>query len=61
IVGFVVFKSQHLHFPYLWDETYSYVPAVLKMVENGSGLLPGAIPESYSKGHPLFFYFLASS
>jgi len=31
------------------------------MVKNGPGLLPGVLPINLSKGHPLFYFFLASS
>jgi hypothetical protein len=60
-IGFViVVKIPHLPLPYSWDEAWSYLPALIKMGENGPGLIPGAIPINESKGHPLFYYFLNS-
>jgi len=56
----IVLKIPHLFLPYSWDEAWSYYPAILKMVENGPGIIPGAIPILSSKGHPLLFYFLTS-
>lgn len=56
----VVVKIPHLGFPFFFDETFSYYPAILKMAELGPGLMPGDIPLILSKGHPLFFYFVAS-
>lgn len=60
IVFVIIIKIPHLSLPYSWDEAWSYLPALIKMVENGPGLIPGAIPIIYSKGHPLFYYFLNS-
>lgn len=56
----VLVKIPHLGLPYFFDETFSYYPAILEMSKVGPGMLPGAIPLGLSKGHPLFFYFLAS-
>ncbi len=58
---FAVFSFSHLFLPYFWDEAWSYFPAIFKMMENGPGLLPGALPLEEAKGHPLFFFWLASS
>lgn len=56
----IIIKIPHLGLPFFNDETYSYYPAILEMVKNGPGILPGTISLTASKGHPLFFYFLAS-
>ncbi|HAH22156.1 MAG TPA: hypothetical protein DCL77_00020, partial [Prolixibacteraceae bacterium] len=53
-------KIPHLGLPYFFDETSSYFPAIQEMAKAGPNMLPGTIPLSFSKGHPLFFYFLAS-
>lgn len=60
VVITVVVKIPHLGLPYFFDETSSYFPAVQEMAKGGPSLFPGAIPLYFSKGHPLFFYFLAS-
>lgn len=63
ILSFIILilvKIPHLGLPYFFDEIYSYYPAVLEMAKVGPSMLPGAIPLNLSKGHPLFFYFLAS-
>ncbi len=57
----IAFKAPHLGLPYFWDEAWSYFPAVYKMYETGPGLLPGDLPLWLAKGHPLFFFFIASS
>ena len=56
----LVIKIPHLGFPFFSDETFSYYPAILEMSKKGPSMFPGAIPIILSKGHPLFFYFLAS-
>lgn len=53
---FIIAKIPHLHFPFYWDESYVYAPAVQKMYEHGPSLLSGSIPLKCSTGHPLLFY-----
>lgn len=63
IVSFIItiaVKIPHLGLPYFFDETFSYYPAILEMAKAGPSLLPGTISLLTAKGHPLFFYFLAS-
>ena len=60
VIVTIVVKIPHLGLPYFFDETYSYYPAILEMTKTGPGMMPGTIPLHLSKGHPLFFYFLAS-
>jgi 4-amino-4-deoxy-L-arabinose transferase-like glycosyltransferase len=60
IAAFVIFKIPHLSLPYFSDEGFAFGPAVHKMHETGSGLLPSALPPELSYGHPLFFHFTAS-
>ena len=57
----VVVKIPHLTLPYSWDEAWSYLPALIEMVEKGPSLISGSIHLFSSKGHPLLFYFLSSS
>lgn len=47
------------HQPYLWDELGVYSRAAVNMHLNGLSLLPDAIPDELSRGHPLLstFYF----
>lgn len=61
IAGFIVFKWPHLFLPFYWDEAWSYIPAIFEMVKEGPSLLPGSIDPELYRGHPLLFYFLASS
>ena len=56
----LVVKIPHLGLPYFFDETFSYIPAIVEMAKVGPNKLPGTIPLILSKGHPLFFYFMAS-
>lgn len=63
ILSFIILllvKIPHLGLPYFFDEAYSYYPAIQEMAKLGPNLLPGTIPLILSKGHPLFFYFMAS-
>lgn len=60
VVITIAVKNSHLGLPYFFDETFSYVPAIQEMAKAGPGMLPGTIPLTLSKGHPLFFYFLSS-
>lgn len=45
--------------PYLWDELGVYSRAASRMYQDGLSLLPNAIPDELSRGHPLLstFYF----
>ncbi len=57
---FICFKLSQLHFPFYLDEAWVYAPAVKMMALHGPGLLPGALPPDFSRGHPMMFHFLAS-
>lgn len=61
IISFVVFKIPYLSLPFYWDEAWVYGPAIRIMEESGPCLLPGCISDWWYTGHPLLFYFLASS
>ena len=45
--------------PYFWDELGVYSGAANHLYQHGLSLLPSAMPDSLSRGHPLFcsFYF----
>lgn len=60
IIFIVIIKIPHLALPYSWDEAWSYLPALIEMIEKGPNLITGSINLYSSKGHPLFFYFLTS-
>lgn len=47
-----------LNIAFYWDEAWVYAPALRIMAETGPSILPDAIPEFYSRGHPLLFHFL---
>lgn len=61
VVTFIIYKVQDLSLPYFWDEAWSYLPALKAMCNTGPSLLPGAIDTQLYRGHPLLFYFLAST
>jgi 4-amino-4-deoxy-L-arabinose transferase-like glycosyltransferase len=61
ILVFIACKLQALSYPFFWDESWSYAPAVRLMTQHGPSMMPDAIDTFYSRGHPLLFYFLASS
>jgi hypothetical protein len=60
LLVFICFKIPHLYYPFYCDEGWVYAPAVKTMAANGPSLLPGVIPASYSRGHPLLFHFLCA-
>lgn len=53
IALFFLFKLNHLHLPYFWDELGVYSRAALQMFDHQISLLPNAIPPELSRGHPL--------
>ncbi len=57
---FVICKIPHLYYPYFWDESWVYAPAVLLMAAHGPSLMPDAIDVNFSRGHPLFFHAIFS-
>ncbi|MDZ4668530.1 MAG: hypothetical protein SGJ00_11705 [bacterium] len=61
LIGFVAFKFEALFLPYFWDEAWVYMPAIRTMSEVGPSMLPGSIDANLYTGHPLLFYFLAST
>ena len=58
---FICCKIPHLFYPYYWDESWPYVPAIKEMYKNGISLMPTAINGELSRGHPLFFHALGAS
>lgn len=61
LVVFIVAKIPALHYPFYWDESWSYAPAVKLMYLHGPSLMPNAIDLGYSRGHPLLFYASAAA
>lgn len=53
-----VLRVFYLDFAFYWDEAWVYAPALRVMSELGPSIMPDAIPEFYSRGHPLLFHFL---
>jgi hypothetical protein len=56
LILFTMSKIPHLLFPFYWDESWPYVPAIREMYNHGISLLPTAIDPNLSRGHPLFFH-----
>lgn len=54
---FVFLRLDSISLPYYWDEAWVYGPAVQEMASNGPSILPGAIQEDLSRGHPMMFHF----
>ncbi len=61
LIIFTVYKIHHLSYPYYWDESWPYAPAVADMYKHGISLLPGAVNPELSRGHPLLFHAMAAS
>jgi 4-amino-4-deoxy-L-arabinose transferase-like glycosyltransferase len=60
MLALLLFKLPQLSLPCFWDEAWSYLPAILKMAETGPTLIPDPQNAVLFRGHPLFFYALAS-
>lgn len=57
---FIAIKIPHLFYPYYWDESWPYATAVNALFEHGISLMPNAIDDNISRGHPLFFHVIAA-
>ena len=60
LLVFVIFKIPHLFYPYYWDESWPYAPAIREMLHHGISLMPDAVNPELSRGHPLFFHAIAA-
>lgn len=60
LVAFILAKIPVLHYPFYWDESWSYAPGVRLMYEHGPSLMPDAIDTAFSRGHPLLYYTSAA-
>jgi len=60
LIVFILCKWPHLSYPYYWDESWSYLPALNAMFHHGASLMPNAIAPVLSRGHPLLFHSLAT-
>ena len=61
IAAFVLLKLEALTLPFFWDEAWVYLPAIRTMAEQGPSIMPGSIDADLYTGHPLLFYFMAST
>ncbi len=61
VIAFVILKIPALHYPFFWDESWSYAPGVNLMYNHGPSLMPNAIELYYSRGHPMLFYASAAA
>ncbi|MDR0207356.1 MAG: glycosyltransferase family 39 protein [Bacteroidales bacterium] len=57
----IITKISWLKLPFYWDEAWSYAMAIFDMANKGPTIIPGYAHEWFTRGHPLFFYFIASS
>jgi hypothetical protein len=60
LIVFILCKIPHLFYPFFWDESWPYEPAIMQMYHNGISLLPNAIDPDLSRGHPLFLHATAA-
>ncbi len=56
---FAILRLDSIGLAYFGDEAMVYGPAVQQMASNGPSMLPGAIQEDLSRGHPMMFHFTA--
>ena len=61
ILVLILIKVSWLNLPFYWDEAWSYAMAIFDMANNGPSIIPGNTDDCFTRGHPLFFYFIASS
>lgn len=62
VTAFIIAKSFDLATPYFWDELGVYAPGSLLMKDKGTiGILPGNLDPFFSRGHPLFCFFMHAS
>ena len=61
LIVFITCKLPHLYYPFYWDESWSYAPALQAMYQHGISLMPGSIDPEISRGHPLLFHALATA
>jgi 4-amino-4-deoxy-L-arabinose transferase-like glycosyltransferase len=61
LIVFIISKIPALHYPFFWDESWSYAPGVRLMYDHGPSLMPNAINTDFSRGHPLLFYAAAAA
>ena len=61
LLAYIIFKIPHLSYPYYWDESWPYAPAIHQMYVHGVSLMPGAVEPELSRGHPLFFHAAAAT
>ena len=60
LIVFIICKIHHLYYPYYWDESWPYAPAIKDLYHHGISLMPNAIDAEISRGHPLFFHSIAA-
>lgn len=61
LIVFIASKIPALHYPFFWDESWSYEPGLRLMHDHGPSLMPNAIDTFFSRGHPLLFYASAAT
>lgn len=61
LIVFIICKIPHLYYPFYWDESWPYAPAIKQMYRHGPSLIPGSVDSLLSRGHPLFFHAAAAS
>lgn len=57
---FLQFHFNLFELPYFWDELGVYSRAAIHLYEHGPGILPSALPDELSRGHPILIPFLFS-
>ena len=60
LLAFIICAVPHLDYPYYWDESWPYAPAIRQMFVQGISLMPNAVDSELSRGHPLFFHAIAA-
>ncbi len=57
-IGFFALRFSDAQLPFFWDEMHVYVQGVIYMFDNKISLLPSAVPDYISFGHPLLLFFI---
>jgi 4-amino-4-deoxy-L-arabinose transferase-like glycosyltransferase len=57
-ICFYLLRFSDAQLPFFWDELHAYVQGTIYMVDHKISMLPSAVPDNISFGHPLLLFFI---
>lgn len=57
-ICFYSLRFSDAQLPFFWDELHAYVQGTIYMVDHKISMLPSAVPDNISFGHPLLLFFI---